>query len=69
VRLAYRGGSGGSEVAPIVSEYIEKMQLRKIGYTFSGDTLSVFKGRCFSVIADEISKIEQDEIKRSRRGK
>jgi len=34
---------------------------------FDGEKLDVFKASCFEIIALEISKLEQDEIKAAKR--
>jgi hypothetical protein len=52
-----------------VQEYSLRENLSKIGYVFDGSKLSAFKADCFNLIAMELSKIEQEEIKKARRGK
>lgn len=53
--------------APLVSEYIRKQTLRKLGYVFDPNGLDVFTAECFEQISGEISKLEAEEMKAARR--
>ncbi len=67
--MQVRGAAKGyvNETAPIYREYLDRMGLRKLGYTDSIDNLDCFTAECFAVIASELHKLERDEIEKSRK--
>lgn len=57
-----------TEAAPIVSEYLDRLKLSKLGYRFPGGTLDAEKAEAFVCVADELEKAQADESKKRKRG-
>jgi len=56
-----------NEALPLVAEYVQRSMLRKLGFTSSADDLSIFDVEAFSVISDEIARLEKEEMKKARK--
>jgi hypothetical protein len=50
-------------------EYFDKKMLSTLGHTFRDEDLTVFDVSCYQVIANEISKLEEQEMKKARKKK
>lgn len=53
-----------NEATPVVSEYLTRLRLAKIGYTSDMRNLSVTKGEAFLFISQELDRLESEEMKR-----
>ena len=53
-------------ITPFVNEYIERMTLRKIGFTSSYDKLPYMKAKIFCMISAKLDDIKEKEMKKAR---
>ena len=60
------GANENTEAAWIVSEYYQRKMLSDVGYRFDASKLSTFKVEAFTVIANQLSKIEREQAKKMR---
>jgi hypothetical protein len=68
VAAAYRGANDfTNEAAPLVAEYVQRMRMAKLGYQSDTKALSAFKGAAFSLIAEEIAKLQDADLKKKTR--
>jgi len=51
---------------PIVSEYIQRQRLAKIGITSLARDLPAWKGDAFVLISDEFDKLTEKELQKNR---
>ncbi len=61
-----RGLKGQNAAAPLVYEYITRMKLSKIGYSFNPDELDSFTAGAFCLIASEIDAFKEKEMKANK---
>ena len=69
VRAAFNGHAIITEAAPLVSEYLTRLKLAKIGYRFDPAKIDAEKADGFVIVADEIEKAEADETKKRAKKK
>lgn len=48
-----------------MSEYNQRAMLCKLGYNSDIDRLSTFKADCFTIVADEINKRQEAQMKKA----
>lgn len=56
-----------NEAASLVSEYAQRQYLAELGFQFDGESLDPFRAEAFTIIAQEISIIERETMKKQRR--
>ena len=56
-------------MSPIVSDYLSRMALAKIGIVEDMAHIDCFDVQCFCIIANELSKMEREETERARKKK
>jgi len=67
VAWSFKGSTGCNEAGWIIDEYIRLKNLSKIGFRFNPDEFPTYLLDCLSLIANEIAKLESDEMRRKRR--
>jgi hypothetical protein len=65
VRWAFKGLNSSNRMSLIVHEYFDRIMFRKIGVHFN-DELDDFDIKCFKIIACEINKLEQKDLKKKK---
>ena len=51
---------------PLVLDYLYKKQLKELGYTFNGESLSSFDAEVYNLIASEFNRLERKAIDGNR---
>jgi hypothetical protein len=67
VQWAYKGHKGTTKAAPIVHEYFDRAALAKLGFTTDIRELDAVDAEIFLLIAGEINKLKEAELKRKRK--
>lgn len=62
--MQVRGASKGyvNSTSPIFHEYLTRLSLAKLGYNESIENIDCFMASCFSIIEQELNKLERDAI-------
>jgi hypothetical protein len=71
LKYATRGYFKGihNKMTPMVSDYLRRMALAKIGIVEDMAHVDCFDSHCFCIIANELSKMEREETERARKKK
>lgn len=58
-----------NKMSPVVSDYLQRLALAKIGIVGRFEDVDCFDSHCFCIIANELSKMEREETERARKKK
>jgi hypothetical protein len=63
-RQSFKGSKFQNAAAPLMSEFLERKMLAKLGYTTDIGTLSSFKAHCFTLIQSTLNEEEDKQSKK-----
>lgn len=64
VDWVWKGINSQNTAGPIVEQYFQMKNLSKLGYSFNGLELETFEADCFTIIEQQLLKLESMEMKK-----
>lgn len=64
IKWVWKGIPSQNEAGPIVEAYFQKKSLAQLGYSFDASDLETFEADCFTIIENELKKLETMEMKK-----